>query len=134
MTGIIEFSNGDFHATILLERLPDLTFAKTRKLFTLMLSEAWHNQEAITETGRYIESAIQDSKAAWALASQEYVHGWRKIEKPTRRRTKKEVQATAQIRERNEALTRAVKKSKALYERWVKIGALWEDTKHQMKF
>lgn len=38
------------------------------------------------------------------------------------------------IRARNDELTRAVKESKAQYERWVRIQALWEDTKHRLNY
>ena len=62
-----------------------------------------------------------------------YQQEWRLIEKPTTvRRTKAQIQKTAAIRAHNNELTRTVKKAKSQYERWVKIQALWNDTKHKM--
>ena len=62
-----------------------------------------------------------------------YQQEWRLVEKPTTvRRTKAQIQKTAAIRAHNDELTRAVKKAKRQYERWVKIQALWNDTKHKM--
>jgi len=132
MTDTVSFQFGDCHMALFLPRLCELSIKNLRKVFTMMLSEPWNNQEAMDCLQWFLPDAVTESKAAWDQASIDYQHGWKLIEKPLRRRTLKERQADAAIRANNEALLRAAKKSKALYERWVKIQQLWEDTKHQL--
>lgn len=132
MTDTVSFQQDTCHITLYLPKLPDLPIKNIRKLFSMMLSEPWNNEQAIADADAYFSTAVDDSKEAWAKASKEYQDGWRLVEKPIRRRTRKEIKAAATIRADNEALVRAVKQSKAQHERWVKIQTLWNDTKHQM--
>lgn len=99
-----------------------------------MLWDKWANEQAIQDTELYLESIVPDSKKAWDDASIRFQREWQPIKKPTRKRTKAEISKTAAIRAHNDELTRAVKKSKAQYERWVRIQALWEDTKHRLNY
>lgn len=128
----MRFQQDTCQITLYLPKIHELPLSNIRKLFSMMLSEPWNNEQAITDTGPYLEAAVEDSKAAWGEASKSYQHGWRHIEKPIRRQTKQEIHAAAEIRANNEALIRAVKRTKAQYERWVKVLALWNDTKHKL--
>lgn len=116
-----------------LDKLNGLPISKLRKLFKLMLSEPWNNEEAITATELFLPDAVERSKEAWKQASLDYQHGWRLVEKPTRKQTKEEKQADAAIRANNAALVRAVKKTKATHERWVKINETYNQVKLSRK-
>ena len=99
-----------------------------------MLLDDRGNEQAIQDTELFLEDTVPESKRAWHDASVRYQREWRLIEKPTTvRRTKAQIQKTAAIRAHNDELTRDVKKAKRQYERWVKIQALWNDTKLKMK-
>ena len=132
MRDVVSFSQDTFHATIALSALLDLPVKNIRKIFSIMLWDDRVNEQAIQDTGLYLENIVPDSKKAWDDASIRFQREWRQIEKLTRRRTKAEISKAAAIRARNDELTRAVKKAKAQYEHWVKIQALWNDTKHKM--
>lgn len=134
MNDAISFRQDTCRITLSLPRLCEMPAKNLRKAFSMLLSEPWNNQEAIDGLQRFLPDMVVQAKADWEQASRNYQNGWRLIEPPTRRRTRKEVQADAAIRANNEALIRAVKKSKAHYERWVKIQQLWEDTKHRMNY
>lgn len=135
MRDTVSFSQDTFHATVLLPGLLELPIKNIRKIFSIMLSEPWQNEEAIRNTELYLEDIVPDSKQAWGDASVRFQREWRMIEKPaTVRRTKVEISKTAAIQRHNDELTRAVKKAKRQYERWVKIQALWNDTKYKMNF
>lgn len=134
MRDTVSFSQDTFHATISLPCLPDLPVKNIRKIFSIMLLDKWANEQAIQDTELYLESIVPDSKKAWDDASIRFQREWQPIKKPTRKRTKAEISKTAAIRAHNDELTRAVKKSKAQYERWVRIQALWEDTKHRLNY
>jgi len=126
----VHIQNGGFHAELYLDRLVDLPVPKIRQLFRLTLSADWENEAAIAALGTYLGEAVTESKKAWDAASIRFQREWRKIEKPIGRQTKAQIQAQSH----NDELTRAVKTCKAQYERWVKIQALWNDTKHKMNF
>lgn len=133
MCDTVSFSQDTFHATIALSALLDLPVKNIRKIFSIMLWDDRVNEQAIQDTGLYLENIVPDSKKAWDDASIRFQREWRQIEKPTTvRRTKAQIQKTAAIRAHNNELTRTVKKAKSQYERWVKIQALWNDTKHKM--
>ena len=132
MRDVVSFSQDTFHATIALSALLDLPVKNVRKIFSIMLWDDRVNEQAIQDTELYLENIVPDSKKAWDDASIRFQREWRQIEKPTRRRTKAEISKAAAIRAHNGELTRAVKKAKAQYEHWVKIQALWNDTKHKM--
>ena len=133
MLDSVSFSKGTFHATIRLPALIDLPMKNLHKLFSIMLWDERENERAIRDTELFLESVVPGSKAVWHTASVKYQQEWRLIEKPiTVRRTKKDIARDAAIRAHNDELTRAVKKAKSQYERWVKIQALWNDTKHKM--
>lgn len=134
MNNTISFRQETCRITLSLPRLCEMPAKNLRKAFSMLLSEPWNNQGALDGLQRFLPDMVVQAKADWEQASRNYQNGWRLIEPPTRRRTRQEVQADAAIRANNEALIRAVKKSKALYERWVKIQQLWEDTKHRMNY
>ena len=134
MRDTVSFSQDSFHATIYLPSLLDLPVKNVHKIFTIMLLDDRGNEQAIQDTELFLEDTVPESKRAWHDASVRYQREWRLIEKPTTvRRTKAQIQKTAAIRAHNDELTRAVKKAKRQYERWVKIQALWNDTKLKMK-
>lgn len=134
MRDTVSFSQDSFHATIYLPSLLDLPVKNARKIFTIMLLDDRGNEQAIQDTELFLEDTVPESKRAWHDASVRYQREWRLIEKPTTvRRTKAQIQKTAAIRAHNDELTRDVKKAKRQYERWVKIQALWNDTKLKMK-
>lgn len=132
MRDTVSFSQDTFHATIYLPSLLDLPIKNIRKIFSIMLWDDRGNWQAIQDTGLYLEDIVPECKQAWDAASVKYQREWRLIEKPTRRRNRKEIERDAAIRAHNDELTRAVKKAKSQYEHWVKIQALWNDTKHKM--
>ena len=133
MCDTVSFSQDAFHATILLPALIDFPMENLRKIFKLMLWDDRVNERAIQDTTLFLEDTVPASKRDWDAASVRYQQEWRLIEKPTTvRRTKAQIQKTAAIRAHNDELTRAVKKAKSQYEQWVKIQALWNDTKHKM--
>lgn len=124
--------NGSFRAELYLAAMEDLPPKNIRRLFTLMLLEPQRNEQAIRDTELYLEDIVRDSKQAWDIASIRFQWEWRLIEKPIGRRTKAQIHAVAERKAHNDELTRAVKTCKAKYERWVKIQAFWNDTKHKM--
>lgn len=132
MRDTVSFSQDTFHASIRLPGLLDLPIKNVRKIFSIMLWDDRGNQQAIQDTELYLESIVPESKQAWDAASVKYQREWRLIEKPTRRRNRKEIERDAAIRAHNDELTKAVKRAKSQYEHWVKIQALWNDTKHKM--
>lgn len=132
MRDTVSFSQDTFHAAIYLPRLPDLPIKNIRKIFSIMLWDDRENWQAIQDTGLYLEGIVPECKQAWDAASVKYQREWRLIEKPTRRRNRKEIEWDAAIRAHNDELTKAVKRAKSQYEHWVKIQALWNDTKHKM--
>jgi predicted nucleic acid-binding Zn ribbon protein len=93
----------------------------------MMLMDPYTNRDAIDKLTRYLEIALKDSKEEWHQASIQYQREWRIIDKPARRRTKVEIQATAKVKQHNEELTKACKRTKAQYERWVKYKSIWEE-------
>lgn len=126
MRDTVSFSQDSFHATIYLPSLLDLPVKNVHKIFTIMLWDDRENEQAIRDTELFLEDIVPESKQAWTAASVRYQQEWRLIEK---RATVRD----AAIRAHNDELTRAVKKAKRQYERWVKIQALWNDTKLKMK-
>ena len=105
MRDTVSFSQDSFHATIYLPSLLDLPLKNVCKIFTTMLWDDRENEQAIQNTKLFLEDIVPESKQTWDAA----------------------------IRAHNDGLTRDVKKAKRQYERWVKIQALWNDTKHKMK-
>lgn len=134
MRDTVSFSQDTFHATLLLSGLLDLPIKNIRKIFSIMFSEPRQNEQAIHDMELYLEDIVPDSKQAWDVASIRFQREWRKIEKPTGRRTKAQIHASAELKAHNDELIRKVKTCKTQYERWVKIQALWNDTKHKMNF
>lgn len=126
----IRIQNGDFRAEIFLDRLTDFSTPNLRKLFKLMLSADWENEAAIMDTSAYLDAAVLDGKKEWEDASAVYrscyrdaKNAWGLILSAKQRRD---------INRENARLTKMVKQAKSQYEHWVKIQALWDDTKHQM--
>lgn len=132
MTDTVSFQQDTRRITLYLSKLSGLPFKNIRKLFSMMLSEPWNNEAAISTTDQFLKDIVVDSKAEWADASRRYQNEWRLIEKPARRRTRAEISATAAIKSHNDELSRALKKAKTQHERWVNIQAIWNDTKHKM--
>jgi SH3-like domain-containing protein len=127
MTDTITFCQDTCQITLYLPKLTEMPLKNYRKALNIMLSESWRNQEAINDLTAWFDQAVVDSKAAWHQASVDYQREWRIIDKPTRRRTKAEVRAAAKVKQHNEELTRACKRTKAQYERWVKYKSIWEE-------
>ena len=134
MTDTVYFQQDTCHITLFLSKLHELPTSNLRKLFTMMLYEPWNNQDAINSTELFLSDAVAKAKEDWERAAKDRQTGWKTIEKPTRRRTRLEVQADAAVRANNEALVRAEKRAKALYGRWVRIQTFWNDTKHRMNY
>ena len=134
MRDTVNFSQDTFHATIYLPSLLDLPLKNVCKIFTTMLWDDRENEQAIQNTELFLEDIVPESKQTWDAASVRYQKEWRLIKKPTTvRRTRKDIERDAAIRAHNDELTRDIKKAKRQYERWVKIQALWNDTKLKMK-
>ncbi len=130
MTDTLTIRQDTCTITLYLPKLTDLPLKNIRKLFAMVLSEPLTNENAIQTLGPCLEEMVATSKADRNEASRIYQREWRLIEKPTRRRTRKEIQETAKIKAHNAELTKQLKHTKAQHERWVKLQALWNDTKH----
>ena len=105
-----------------LEKLCELPVANVRKLFAMMLSEPWNNEDAIQQTGAFLNEIVPESKELWHLASIEFQNGWRLV-----RNKRSHAPDVVEKLNRNKQLTRAVKRAKAQYERWEKIRSLWAE-------
>lgn len=105
-----------------LEKLCELPVANVRKLFAMMLSEPWNNEDTIQRTGAFLNEIVPESKALWHLASIEFQNGWRLV-----RNKRSRAPDVVEKLNRNKQLTRAVKRAKAQYERWEKIRSLWAE-------
>ena len=105
-----------------LEKLCELPVANVRKLFAMMLSEPWNNEDAIQQTGAFLNEIVPESKELWHLASIEFQNGWRLV-----RNKRSLAPDVVEKLNRNKQLTRAVKRAKAQYERWEKIRSLWAE-------
>lgn len=105
-----------------LEKLCELPVANVRKLFAMMLSEPWNNEDAIQQTGAFLNEIVPESKELWHLASIEFQNGWRLV-----RNKRSRAPDVVEKLNRNKQLTRAVKRAKAQYERWEKIRSLWAE-------
>lgn len=122
---LITFRQDTCTVNLLLEKLCELPLANVRKLYAMMLSEPDRNAEAAATLSEYLETAIADSKAAWAQASKAYTDGWRLV--PNKR---SRTPAAVETLTRNKQLTRAVRRTKAQYERWVKLKTLWAEAQN----
>lgn len=126
---LITVRSGDFRADIYLDRLLDLPVTNLRKLIKLILSDTWTNEAAIERLTAHLESAVEESKQAWKLASKDYVDGYKATDYLKSYCSKKQL---AEITKNNKRLAARVKSAKALHGRWLKIQTIWNDTKHQM--
>lgn len=118
----VTFRQDTCTVALYLEKLCELPVANVRKLFAMMLSEPWNNEDAIQQTGAFLNEIVPESKELWHLASIEFQNGWRLV-RNKRSRTPDVVEKL----NRNKQLTRAVKRAKAQYERWEKIRSLWAE-------
>ena len=126
---LITVRSGDFRADIYLDRLLDLPVTNLRKLIKLILSDTWTNEAAIERLTAHLESAVEESKQAWKLASKDYVDGYEATDYLKSYCSKKQL---AEITKNNKRLAARVKSAKALHGRWLKIQTIWNDTKHPM--
>ena len=126
---LITVRSGDFRADIYLDRLLDLPVTNLRKLIKLILSDPWTNKAAIERLTAHLESAVEESKQAWKLASKDYVDGYKATDYLKSYCSKKQL---AEITKNNKRLAARVKSAKALHGRWLKIQTIWNDTKHPM--
>lgn len=126
---LITVRSGDFRADIYLDRLLDLPVTNLRKLIKLILSDTWTNEAAIERLTARLESAVEESKQAWKLASKDYVDGYEATDYLKSYCSKKQL---AEITKNNKRLAARVKSAKALHGRWLKIQTIWNDTKHPM--
>lgn len=126
---LITVRSGDFRADIYLDRLLDLPVTNLRKLIKFILSDTWTNEAAIERLTAHLESAVEESKQAWKLASKDYVDGYEATDYLKSYCSKKQL---AEITKNNKRLAARVKSAKALHGRWLKIQTIWNDTKHPM--
>ncbi len=118
----LNFWQGDCHITIYPNKLPDLPLSNIRKIFKLMLSEPWSNEDAIHRMPDNIAQELKEAKAKWHEASVAYHDGWRIVDKP-----KSRTPSNVEILNENKRLTTALKKAKAHFDRWQKIQIIWEE-------
>ena len=112
----------DYQLTFFLDTLPNLPFANLRRILRRTKADP-NNDDALSEMRAFGSSAEQDAKEAWKSASEEFVHGYKKV--PAKRRRKEDEEQRAI----NRKLLTAVKAAKATYERWVKINQLMTERK-----
>ena len=104
-----------------------MTLAKLKKVFELMCTQAWRNEQAIDTTGRYIELCITEAKSQWHEASSKYQNGY--VDTKFRYGlTKPQKQS---IERENKKLLDAVKRTKTAYDRMVKVKDLFNATKQK---
>ena len=120
----VYFRQGTCRIALHLDELPALPNRNITRLFDMMLSEPWVNEQAIAAVNPFLNMAAADSKAVWAQASTEYTNGWRLVRSKKSRRPQ-----DLEILRENKRLTAAVKRTKAQYERWVKIQNIWINCK-----
>ena len=118
----VTFRQDTCTVALYLEKLCELPVANVRKLFAMMLSEPWNNEDAIQQTGAFLNEIVPESKELWHLASIEFQNGWRLV-----RNKRSLAPDVVEKLNRNKQLTRAVKRAKAQYERWEKIRSLWAE-------
>lgn len=121
MDDMIRVKSGDFHANILLEGLPTLTLPQLRRLFRILFKARWENEDTVAFLGERLAEQVVNAKEEWRVASQNYVDGWKNTAKLIC--DKKAIAAQARI---NTQLIKAVKATKAQYDRWGKIKAIFD--------
>lgn len=120
----VYFKAGSYHAAIDLENLPGIPARNIEKLFRLMLSEPWANQQAIDITEAFITTSMTISDSGLQEAAEAHTLGWTDV--PNKRSRRPEVvDALAQ----NKRLTEALKKAKTQYQQWETIQKLWNNCK-----
>lgn len=126
---LVHIKAGTFQADIYTDRLIDMPVTNLRKLIKLILSDTWTNEAVIKRLTAHLESAVEESKQAWKLASKDYVDGYKTTDHLKSYCSKKQL---AEITKNNKHLAARVKSAKALHGRWLKIQTIWNDTKHPM--
>ncbi len=129
MCDAVSIQVGTFQARVYLPMINELPTANIRKLFRLVLRYDRENEAAIQTIALYLQNAVEDSLHAWKARSQECLDGYVDIKGLQLKRKRKD---KLKIAQENNRLTKAARSAKALYNQWLKIQALWNDTKHQM--
>lgn len=124
MRDTIFFSADTCHIVLHLPKLIELPAPNCRKLFELMFSEPWNNEEAIQIIELHLQDAIAISNKELQAASNAYDQGWREVQNPKSRR--REVVETLK---ENRRLTEALKTAKTRHDSWVKLNEIY----HQVK-
>ena len=125
MDDILRIKSGSFQAEIVLDKLPRLPLANIKKLFHLLVfGDPWENRDTIDGLDSRLQRRINNAKRDWAIASQDYTDGRKFIPQ------KRKYDPFAEQRRENERLIRAVKSTKARYDRWVKIKSIFEGEKN----
>lgn len=112
----------NYRLTLYLDHLPEMKIANLRCILRMAKTDP-DNEDAISELQSFGASAEQGAKDAWKLASEDAVRGRKKVLANDRR------PASVKQRALNRKLLTAVKKTKATYERWVKINQLITERK-----
>ncbi len=125
MANILTVGADKFQASILMDKLPELSLSQIRKIYTLMFQFAHENQEAIRNMENYVNEAVPAAQNALKLAAREYQSGFIYTGCVEDKKDAKKARAV------NRKLSKAVKSAKRCYERWLKIQSVWNKTKQK---
>lgn len=122
MAKVIHICNGDFKATLELDKLSDLPRRSFRKLVRLAVDARWENEADLLYLSAYLDGLRRRSKDAWEQASREYVTGWKLAPNKRARNT-----AALEILRNNRRLKDTVKRTKKAYEAAVGLKTIFDE-------
>lgn len=115
----LRISIGDYSATILLDRLPELPRRNARKILRMLYDPRNQYRMEPSEMDGVLRDRVQTAEAAWREASRQFVNGWKLVDKQKARS-----KDTLAIRMENRRLKNAVKRAKACRDHWAAVKAI----------
>lgn len=119
---ILRIQIGNFSATVLLDKLPELPRRNIRKIFQLLHDPSNDYAVQAQNLSAAIDLQIRRAKLAWEDSGRAFTRGWRYVENK-RSRTKE----TRAILAENQRLKKAVKRARAEYTRWTALQAIHDE-------
>lgn len=119
---ILRIQIGDFSATVLLDKLPELPRRNIRKIFQLLYDPCNDYAAQAQNLSAAIDLQIRRAKLAWEDSGRAFTHGWRYVENK-QSRTKE----TRAILAENQRLKKAVKRAKAEYTKWTTLQTIHDE-------
>ena len=115
----LRISIGDYSATILLDRLPELPRRNARKILRMLYDPRNQYRMEPSEMDGVLRDRVQTAEAAWREASRQFVNGWKLVDKQ-----KAQSRDTLAIRVENRRLKNAVKRAKTRRDHWAAVKAI----------